>query len=171
MTVPALETPRLRLRGFEPRDFEAFAELCADVEVMRFVGPAVGRAEAWRLLATIVGHWALRGYGLWALEERATGRFVGRAGLWNPEGWPGLEVGWTLRREDWGKGYATEAGRAALDWAFGTLGAEHVISLIHPANARSVRVATRLGERRERRVLLNGIALDVYGVRRADLSR
>jgi RimJ/RimL family protein N-acetyltransferase len=169
--VPVLRTARLVLRGFEPRDLEPFAELCADAEVMRYVGPAVGRGDAWRLLATIVGHWALRGYGLWALEEREGGRFVGRAGLWNPEGWPGLEVGWMVRRDAWGRGYATEAGRAALDWAFGTLGADHVISLIHPANARSIRVARKLGEEREGRFLLNGIALDVYGVHRHGLSR
>lgn len=167
--IPVLQTPRLVLRGFGPDDFEGFAALCADAEVMRFMGPPVGRAEAWRLLATIVGHWSLRGHGLWAVEERATGAFLGRAGLWNPEGWPALEVGWALRREAWGKGYATEAGRAALDWAFAALGAEHVVSLIHPANARSIRVAAKLGERREGRYFLNGVALDVYGVRAADV--
>jgi RimJ/RimL family protein N-acetyltransferase len=170
-SVPVLETDRLVLRGFEPRDFDAFAELCGDAEVMRFMGPPVGRVDAWRLLATIVGHWTLRGYGLWAVEERATGAFVGRAGLWYPEGWPGLEVGWALRREWWGRGYATEAGRAALEWAFGALGADHVRSLIHPANARSIRVATKLGERREGTFVLNAAVLDVYGVRARDVTR
>lgn len=154
------------LRGFGPQDVDAFADLCADVEVMRWIGPAVGRIDAWRLLATIVGHWTLRSCGLWAVEERATGAFLGRAGLWCPEGWPGLEVGWALRREAWGKGYATEAGRASLEWAFRTLGAGHVISLIHPANARSLRVAAKLGEVREGKFALNGVVLDVYGVRR-----
>jgi RimJ/RimL family protein N-acetyltransferase len=169
--VPVLETDRLVLRGFEPGDFDAFAELCADAEVMRFMGPPVGRVDAWRLLATMVGHWTLRGYGLWAVEERATGAFVGRAGLWYPEGWPGLEVGWAFRREAWDKGYATEAGRAALDWAFGTLRADHVLSLIHPANARSIRVATKLGERREGKFVLGSAVLDVYGVHAYDLPR
>ncbi len=80
-----------------------FARISADAEVMRHVGggaPAT-RAQAWRAMAMFTGHWILRGYGLWATEERATGRFIGRIGLWNPEGWPGLEVGWLLDRDLW----------------------------------------------------------------------
>ncbi len=73
-------------------------------------------------MAMFVGHWSLRGYGLWAAEERATGEFVGRIGLWNPEGWPGLEVGWLLDCACWGRGLATEGARAALAYAFTTLG-------------------------------------------------
>ena len=103
---------------------------------------------AWRNLATMVGHWTMRGYGLWAAEERASGTLAGRIGFWNPEGWPGFELGWTLRRAFWGKGYATEGARAALRFAFTQLKQPHVISLIHPENAASIRVAERLGERR-----------------------
>jgi hypothetical protein len=98
----------------------------------------------------MLGHWQLRGYGMWALIEQATGRLIGRAGLYNPEGWPGLEAGWLLARDRWGRGFATEAGRAVLTYAFTHLSADHVISLIHPANTASIRVAERLGERLER---------------------
>jgi len=99
--------------------------------------------------------------------EKATGAFIGRAGLWNPEGWPGLEVGWFFDRARWGHGFATEAGLAALDWAFRVLGAERVISVIHPKNVASIRVAERLGERFERAMVLDGgIEVVVYGRRR-----
>jgi RimJ/RimL family protein N-acetyltransferase len=103
---------------------------------------------AWRNLAMMVGHWSLRGYGLWAVEERASGALVGRVGFWNPDGWPGFELGWMLRRSFWGNGYATEPARAALRFAFTQLHQPQVISLIHPDNAASIRVAERLGERR-----------------------
>jgi len=118
-----------------------------------------------------LGHWQLRGYGLWAVEERASGEMVGRIGCWNPEGWPGLEVGWTLRRRYWGRGYATEGARAALEYAFTQLGCRHVISLIRPANAASIRVAERLGERLEDRIELNGHEALVYGIGREDWER
>jgi RimJ/RimL family protein N-acetyltransferase len=166
---PRLETDRLVLRPFLAEDFESFARMCADREVMRYIndGRALTRGEAWRALAMFAGHWGLRGYGQWAVVEKATGAFIGRAGLWNPEGWPGLEVGWFFDRARWGHGFATEAGLAALDWAFRVLGAERVISVIHPKNVASIRVAERLGERFERAMVLDGgIEVVVYGRRR-----
>src|SRR5215470_13677785 len=123
-----LGTERLSLRMFRESDLDAYAGMCADPEVMRY--PArkpMTRAEAWRNMAMVLGHWQLRGYGLWAVEDRESGLLAGRAGLWRPEGWPGLEVGWTLRREFWGRGYATEAGRAALDHAVTTLKQTYII--------------------------------------------
>jgi RimJ/RimL family protein N-acetyltransferase len=129
-------------------------------------GRPLGRAAAWRSMAVHLGHWSLRGYGQWALQERATGQLVGRAGLWQPEGWPGLEVGWLLGRRYWGRGYATEAGAAALAYAFDELGAEHVISLIRPENRGSIRVAERLGETHERTIELQNASALVYGIRR-----
>jgi RimJ/RimL family protein N-acetyltransferase len=166
---PRLETDRLVLRPFVAEDFEPFAAMCADREVMRYIndGRALPRGEAWRALAMFAGHWELRGYGQWAVVEKATGAFIGRAGLWNPEGWPGLEVGWFFDRTRWGHGFATEAGLAALDWAFRVLGAERVISVIHPQNVASIRVAERLGECFERAMVLDGgIEVVVYGRRR-----
>src|SRR6266511_4421164 len=95
-----LETDRLTLRMLREADIDAYAEMCADPEVMRYIGdgqPLI-RPMAWRNLAMMVGHWSLRGYGLWAAQERSSGVLVGRIGFWNPEGWPGFELGWMLRR-------------------------------------------------------------------------
>jgi RimJ/RimL family protein N-acetyltransferase len=166
--IPTLATPRLRLRAFQPGDLAPLAAIHADPQVMRYVGDgrAQTREQTWRSMATHLGHWRLRGFGNWAVVERATGRLIGRAGLWQPEGWPGLEVGWLLARDRWGQGLATEAGRAALDYAFGTLGAEHVISVIHPDNAASVRVAEKLGEAFEQAREVNGHPAVVYGITR-----
>jgi RimJ/RimL family protein N-acetyltransferase len=142
-----LETERLILRRIDPdRDFEPWAKAMADERVTRFTGGQVmDRALAWRNMAAIIGHWEIRGYGFFSVEERATGDWVGRVGPWYPEGWPEPEVGWTIAPDFWGRGYATEAGRAAIDYAFGTLGWGRVIHVILKGNARSVAVATRLG--------------------------
>ena len=168
-----LETERLTLRLFREADLDAYAEMSGDAEVMRYLGNGqpMTRAEAWRSMAVMVGHWRLRGYGLWAVEERASGAMVGRIGCWNPEGWPGLEVGWTLRRRYWGRGFATEGARAALHYAFTRLGCRHVISLIRPANAASIRVAERLGERLEGRTEVNDHEAVVYGITREDWEK
>ena len=120
------------------------------------------RAAAWREMAYFAGHWALRGYGHWVLESKHGGELVGRCGPQFPEGWPGLEVGWLLGRRHWGRGYATEAAQAAIDYAFSELRAERVISLIFPGNERSVRVAERLGARRDGTAVVFGHEVDVY---------
>ncbi|PSB04234.1 GNAT family N-acetyltransferase [Merismopedia glauca CCAP 1448/3] len=144
--MPQIETERLRLRGFAETDLDAYAEMCGDREVMRYIGgQPLSRAEAWRNMAMIVGHWFLLGYGLWAVEERSSGEMIGRIGCWQPEGWPGLEVGWTLRRAYWGRGYATEAAKASIDYGFKNLEPSQIISLIDPKNLASQRVAERLG--------------------------
>ena len=119
--------------------------------------------EAWRDMAIMAGHWALKGFGHWALEERDSGELVGRAGLYLPPDWPEVEVGWTVARPHWGKGYAPEAARAACEWGRRELALDHVISLIHPSNARSIRVAQKLGEQPEGRLNVRGFDLLVYG--------
>jgi len=147
MNVPELQTERLVMRGFREDDLGALTDISADPEVTKWVGDPNGltREETWRRMAYFVGHWELRGFGQWALVERDSGRLVGRAGLLQPEGWPGLEVGWLVGREFWGRGYAPEAGRASMDWARDALGADHIISLIEDLNERSARVAEKLG--------------------------
>lgn len=162
-----LETERLVLRMFREEDFEPYAKICADEEVMRYLGgKPLSRAEAWRHMAFLVGHWHLLGYGHWAVEEKSSGDFVGRIGFLNPAGWPGFEIGWTLARDRWGRGYAIEGARRALAYAFEEMGREHVISLIHPENRASISVAERLGERLEGTAEIFGINVLVYGIDR-----
>jgi RimJ/RimL family protein N-acetyltransferase len=163
--VPVLHTERLVLRGFTRDDFEPFSTIVADPEVVRYLdnGAPISREDCWRGMALFIGHWHLRGYGWWAVEDRATGDFLGRIGLYNPEGWPGIEVGWLLRRDAWGAGFATEGAVAAVNFAFDVVGAAHVISLIDPRNARSIRVAEKLGEQREADLVFKDKALLVYG--------
>lgn len=165
---PTVETPRLLLRGWSCSDLQAHAEMCADPVAMRYIGngEVLDRAQSWREIAMHLGHWMLRGYGQWALERREDGVWLGQAGLWNPPGWPGLEVGWRLARQAWGEGYATEAGRAAIEWAWTTLDAEELISVIQPGNAASIRVAERLGMQRLRTSVLKGQDVVILGLHR-----
>lgn len=165
-----LETERLILRTFREEDLGAYAAMCADPEVMRFLsasGGLLSRAEAWRQIALYLGHWELRGYGTWAVEERATGALVGRVGLHYPEGWPDRELGWTIARGFWGRGYASEAARAAIGHAFKTLGWTHLVSLIHPENHRSARLAERLGYRVHGTAEVLGLHLTMYRLDRS----
>jgi RimJ/RimL family protein N-acetyltransferase len=145
--IPELTTDRLRLRGFTEGDFESYAEMCADDRVMHFLGgKPLTRHEAWRSMASMLGHWHLKGYGMWAVVEQGSGETIGRVGCWQPSGWVGLEVGWTIRSQFWGRGYATEAGAASINFAFNELEADSIISYIDPANIASRRVAEKLGE-------------------------
>ena len=164
----SLDTPRLRLRQLAEADLDDYAALCADAEVMRYVGDrgALSREDAWRQLALLVGHWVLRGYGMWAVEELDSGAFVGRVGLHYPEGWPEPEVGWALARRYWGRGYAFEAATAALHIAFASLGWSRAVSLIAPRNLRSIRLAERLGERFERNLVVSGHEVSLYAIER-----
>lgn len=164
-----LETERLILRQFNEGDLDPYAQMCADAEVMRFLGGRrLTRSDSWRQMATMLGHWQLLGYGMWAVEERESGAFIGRVGFIDPPGWPGFELGWALARAYWGRGLAFEAAQTALDHAFQRLGRDHVISLIHPENTRSRRLAERLGERFEKTVDLLGDKLGVFGIDRAE---
>jgi RimJ/RimL family protein N-acetyltransferase len=148
MLGPTLETARLILRPPEERDLDGFAAMMADEEAARYVGGQQPRSGAWRGMAAMAGSWALRGYGMFSVVEKVTGRWIGRVGPWQPEGWPGAEVGWGLERSAWGKGYATESAAAAIAWAFDELGWDDVIHCIDPDNAPSARVAERLGSTR-----------------------
>ena len=165
---PELETERLLLRQFREDDLDEWARITSDATVMRYVGgSALTRDEAWRSLGYALGHWQIRGFGLWAAEEKSSGRLVGRIGLYQPEGWPGLEVGWLVDRARWGEGLASEGGAASLAHAFESLGAERVISVIEPANAASIRVAEKLGERFRESRQLQGRLVSIYAIERA----
>ncbi|MGA7989231.1 MAG: GNAT family N-acetyltransferase [Candidatus Dormiibacterota bacterium] len=160
-----VETERLLLRQFRDADFEAYFGLFADAEVRRFIGGGVmpTREDAWRHMAMLAGVWALRGYGQWAVEVRASGNLIGRCGVWFPEGFPEIEAGWVIGRAHWGHGYATEAGREALRQAFATLGVPHVISLIDPENVASRRVAENLGGTIDKTGVFRGHETLFYG--------
>jgi RimJ/RimL family protein N-acetyltransferase len=145
MNGPVIETERLILRAPVAADLDGFAEMMADAEAARFLGGAVPRAAAWRLMAAIAGSWLLNEFSMFSVIEKASGDWIGRLGPWQPEGWPGTEIGWGLKRSAWGKGYASEGAAAAMDWAFETLAWDDVIHSIDPANVGSIAVAERLG--------------------------
>lgn len=145
MIGPTLETSRLVLRVPQESDLDGWAAFLADEECARFVGGVQARPAAWRSMAAMTGSWVLRGFGMFSVIEKASGRWVGRLGPWSPEGWPGTEVGWGILREFWGKGYATEGAAASIDWAFDVLDWREVVHCIDKANTASIAVAERLG--------------------------
>jgi RimJ/RimL family protein N-acetyltransferase len=147
MSSTVLETERLILRPTALADFEPWAAMMSDPDTARFIGGVQEPSTAWRGVMSMAGAWALTGVAMFSVIEKSTGRWVGRLGPWKPHGWPGTEVGWSLSREAWGKGYATEGATAAIDYAFDAFGWSEVIHCIDPGNAASRRVAERLGSR------------------------
>jgi RimJ/RimL family protein N-acetyltransferase len=162
MTAPVLETERLHLRGWREEDLPAFAEFWADDATAHFVGGTCNREGAWRIMAMYLGHWLLRGYGLWALEDKASRQWAGWCGPWNPEGWPEREIGWALAKTFHGRGYATEAAICARDYAYRELQWLTAVSYIAADNAASQRVAGRLGAGFEGTTDLRGKSIGVY---------
>jgi RimJ/RimL family protein N-acetyltransferase len=144
-----IETERLILRDIDPeRDFDAWAKTMADERTVKYMdGKVQDRALAWRNMAAVIGHWRIRGYGFFSVESKETGEWLGRVGPWYPEGWPEPEIGWTISPEHWGHGYATEAARASVRYAFETLGWERVIHLIPTGTDATIRVAKTVGSR------------------------
>lgn len=148
--APTLETARLVLRGWQAGDFEPYSRLVSDPDAARFItrrGQPCTAPEAWAEIAFFIGHWQLLGYGMFVVEDRDTGSFLGRVGALQPPGWPGFEVAWALTPEARGCGYAAEAAEAVIEWS-ATFGITRIISIIHPENVSSQRLARRLGERR-----------------------
>jgi RimJ/RimL family protein N-acetyltransferase len=142
---PELLTERLLLRPPEASDFDNWAKFCADEIVMTHLGGVQKRSEAWRTMCTMRGAWDIRGFGMFSMIRRDTGEWIGRTGPWQPEGWPGTEVGWGVCREYAGQGYAREAAVASINFAFDILGWDAVIHTIHPDNTASIALAERLG--------------------------
>lgn len=146
---PTLHTPRLTLRPFTEADLPAYTAIMTSAPVRKalYSPDTLDHYGCWEQLAAFRGQWELRGTGQWAVEERASGRLVGRAGTHWPHrhDWPGMEVGWAFDPDVWGRGYATEAGAAAVDWAFSTHDITELNSMIHTENPSSMAVAQRLG--------------------------
>jgi RimJ/RimL family protein N-acetyltransferase len=161
--TPVIETARLILRGHTYADLDASAAMWADPGVARYIGgkPST-REESWARMLRFPGHWALRGYGYWLVEEKSSGLFVGEAGFgdfkrtMNPDFGGAPEQGWAFAPTAHGKGYATEAGLAGIDWARAHFGAIDVFCMIAPQNDASLRVADKLGYREYTRAERNG---------------
>ncbi len=142
-----IETERLILREIDPeRDFEAWAKSMADENTVRYLGTKpMSRGRAWCNMAMVIGHQAIRGYSFFSVENKRTGEWVGRVGPWFPEGWPEPEVGWAIAPDHLRRGYAFEAARASIDYAFNTLGWSRVIHVILEGNVASIALAKKLG--------------------------
>lgn len=144
LDIPILETDRLRLRMLTLGDLEAEADFYASERSAGVGGPKEKR-EVFRMLAAMIGHWVMRGYGFWGIDEKATGKYCGRCGLWFPLEWPEPEIGWSVMAHAEGRGIAREAAIAARNYAYTQMGWTTLISLIDPTNDRSKKLAERLG--------------------------
>ena len=142
-----IETRRLLLRGWRDADLAPYARICADSEVMRYIGSGstLTAEQSGEQISRFVRHWKEHGFGLWATEEKATGSLLGFVGLAHQEDWAedghDLEVGWRLGREFWGRGLATEGAKASVAYGLDELGLETIISIIQPENRASRCVA------------------------------
>jgi RimJ/RimL family protein N-acetyltransferase len=168
---PVIETARLILRPWRSSDIAANTAMLSDPGTARYITPdgiAIATENGgWRNAAIISGHWALHGFGMFAVEEKSSRRYIGRVGPWCPPGWPGFEVGWGIDRAYRGKGYAVEAARASIDWVFATFEIDEIIHCIEASNEPSKRVAWRLGARHEGEVDLLGKANERWVTSRA----
>lgn len=172
MTDIRIETERLLLRLPRMEDFERYAELQAHADATRHIGGVQVRHLAWRRFLQMPGAWAVQGFAMFSVVEKSSGLWLGQIGPWQPDGWPGTEVGYAFHPDAWGKGYAVESGVAAIDWAFGHLGWDEVIHCIAPENTASQNVAQRLGARNrgpgKLPPPLDDHAIDIWGQTRAE---
>jgi RimJ/RimL family protein N-acetyltransferase len=163
---PVIETVRLKLRRWRGDDVAPNSAMLSDPGTARFIAadgkPVTTELAGWRNAAVMSGHWALHGFGMFVVEEKSGGKFVGRVGPWFPPGWPGFEVGWGIAREFRGKGYAVEAARASIDWCFATFELDRIVHCIDKENTASQGVARRLGAEKGDEFDLFGHAADVW---------
>ena len=166
-----LWTDRLMLKPMGAGDVEAHIDMMQTPEMAKFLtdaGTPRGRSDEWRVTATLIGHWQIRGYGFFSVFEKQSGEWIGRVGPWQPSGWPGLEVGWAIRKEFWGKGYAPEAAIATMGWVFARFpDLKRILSVIDPANKNSQQVAAKIGETNSgEKFELWGLTLDLWSIDR-----
>ena len=168
---PGIETGRLILRQWRGSDVAANTAMLSDAESGRFITPdrkpVTEPMAGWRNSAILAGHWVLYGFGMFVVEEKASGKFVGRVGPFYPPVWPDFEVGWGIVKDVRRKGYAVEAARAAIDWTFATFELDHVIHCIDRENVASQAVARKLGAKQEGEEMLLGHATDIWVTRRS----
>jgi RimJ/RimL family protein N-acetyltransferase len=171
--MTSVETSRLLLRLPERADAQAFLDMHQDPEVIELKQVTLLEAPggidlALRNVARMLRHWSRCGYGQWAVVDKATTEVIGCVGFFYPNGWPGFDLNWIIERSRRGNGFATEAAEAALEWAWQNTKIDHVISLIGPSDARSARIATKVGESFERADVdpIIGEPVHIYGVER-----
>jgi len=153
--IPSLNTERLLLRAFKKEDLDPFADLVADKEVIQhatYDGKIMTRTQAWNWLCFMLGHWHMRGFGIWAVEEKSSGEMIGRIGLQFLDWFDDVELVWMLSKSAWGKGFATEGARAAINFGLNNLALPRVTALIRQENTSSIRLAERLGMKMEKEV-------------------
>jgi RimJ/RimL family protein N-acetyltransferase len=167
-----IETERLLLRRPVADDAEPFLDIHQDPEVIArkqvtLTAPPGGIEVGARNVDRMLRHWDTLGYGQWAVVERATARVIGCVGFQRPDN-AEVELGWIIRRSRWGNGFATEAARASIEWAWRTGTLDYVMSLIGKDNAASIRVATKIGQRLEGEGICpsSGENMLVYGIRK-----
>ena len=170
MTI-RIETERLVLRRIAAEDCEAHIAMMQDPAVAASLSPTGGPqsySDLWRQFASYLGHWEIRGFGWFSVEEKKSGDWVGRVGPWMPGGWPGLECGWTIARPYWGLGYAPEAAVASIRWAFEQFpDLPRIISVIAPSNANSQAVARKVGEENTGEIFeFAGLKLEIWAAER-----
>ncbi len=172
--IPTLETDRLVLRPFHRDDLDPLAAIIADNDVIRYAtynGEAMTRSHAWNWLCLMIGHWYMRGFGLWAVEMKQTGEFIGRIGLQYLDWFDDVELVWMLKKSAWGVGYGTEGARAAIKYGFNTLELPRMTSIIHTVNEPSIRLANKLGMKFERQLERQNIQFLEFSLNREDMDQ
>jgi RimJ/RimL family protein N-acetyltransferase len=163
---PVIETPRLILRQWRSEDVAPYTAMLSDPATARFITvdgkPVEDEMTGWRHTVVMAGHWAIHGAGMFAVEEKHSGKFIGRVGPWYPPSWPDFEVGWGIAKDARGKGYASEAAAAAIDWAFANFEISQVIHCIDRENVGSQGVARRLGASKGKQIELFGHPADMW---------
>jgi len=163
---PVIETPRLMLRQWRSEDVAPYTAMLSDPATARYITvegkPVEDEMTGWRHTVVMAGHWAIHGAGMFAVEEKHSGTFVGRVGPWFPPVWPDFEVGWGIAKDARGKGYASEAATAAIDWAFANFEIAQVIHCIDRENVGSQGVARRLGALKGKQIELFGHPADIW---------
>jgi ribosomal-protein-alanine N-acetyltransferase len=159
--IPTLETKRLILREWRESDFPAYAEFRNDPVVAKYNGP-VSPGEAWRTALYNIGHWQVRGFGQFQIELKANQQPIGTCGPYYPLEWPEPEIAWNVYADYRRQGFASEAARAALEFAYSTLGWPTAISVIADDNVASFGVAKKLGASPEKSITIKGIGCTLF---------
>jgi len=158
-----IETERLSLRQFLDEDLEDIHAYYSDKKATKFTfGRPLTKAESWRAMASMIGHWQLRGYGPYAIENKTNKKIIGIAGYWYPNDWPEPEIKWALIPRYWGKGYAKEAALAIQKTAIKYIPEISLISFIHSDNAASIKLAHSINAVVEKQVEFRGGNWHIY---------